>query len=111
MSEPNETAEPSGASGGSMAKHDGSPEPTAHLPGTAHAGCRSRDSDAGTGDTIGRWIPVTERLPDGNVYVIARCRGGQAMEYLYANGRFIRHCEERSVTHWQYFPEPPQDDE
>ena len=31
--------------------HDGSPEPTAHLPTTDHAGGRSRESDAGTGDT------------------------------------------------------------
>jgi hypothetical protein len=34
------------------AKHDGSPEPTAQMPITVHAGCRSRESDAGTGDTL-----------------------------------------------------------
>ena len=76
MTDEKNSAEPSGASGGSMA-----------------------------------WIPVTERLPGRNVHVIARCRGGQAMEYLYADGRFFRHGEERRVTHWQHFPEPPQDDE
>jgi hypothetical protein len=42
------------ASLGSVTKHDGSPEPTAHLPNTVHAGCRSRESDAGTGDIVER---------------------------------------------------------
>jgi hypothetical protein len=40
------------ASLGSIAKHDGSPEPKAHLPNTVHAGCRSCESDAGTGDIV-----------------------------------------------------------
>ena len=64
-------------------------------------------SPASTGSLA--WIPVTERRPDRNIHVIARCRGGQAMEYLYADGGFFRHGEQRRVTHWQHFPEPPQD--
>ena len=53
------------------AKHDGSPEPKAQLPNTVHAGCRSRESDAGTGDIVEqRWIPVDERLPDEGVDVL-----------------------------------------
>jgi hypothetical protein len=47
-----ETRDPA-ASLGSIAKHDGSPEPKAHLPNTVHAGCRSCESDAGTGDIVG----------------------------------------------------------
>jgi hypothetical protein len=39
--------------------NDGSPEPKAHLPNTVHAGCRSCESDAGTGDILAdarKWL-------------------------------------------------------
>lgn len=53
------------ASTGSLAnhhtKHDGSPEPTAHLPNTVHAGCRSRESDAGTGNTLKMYATSPDR--------------------------------------------------
>lgn len=56
----------SAASAGSMAnsqtKHDGSPEPTAHLPNTVHAGCRSRESDAGTGALLDEIATLAEEV-------------------------------------------------
>jgi hypothetical protein len=55
------------------------------------------------------WIPVGERLPERTCHVIARCRGGQAMEYVHAGGEFTRHGEKRNVTHWMPLPEPPTD--
>ena len=50
----NDEARDPAASLGSIAKHDGSPEPKAHLPNTVHAGCRSCESDAGAGDIVDR---------------------------------------------------------
>ena len=54
-----------------------------------------------------QWIPVSERLPERPDYVIARCRGRRAMEYLYAEGVFRRHGEIRDVTHWMPLPSCP----
>ena len=50
MTDANEQSIPSRGS----TEHHGSPEPTAHLPNTVDAGCRSRESDAGTGDIMDR---------------------------------------------------------
>ena len=101
-------------------KHDGSPEPTAHLPHTVHAGCRSRESDAGTGDTIGRWIPVTERLPPEGVDVlvsspcpnsdtpnidIASWGNEGAREPVWREAD----CGRIWPTHWMPLPAPPTD--
>lgn len=44
------------------AKHDGLPEPTAHLPNTVHAGCRSRESDAGTGALLDEIATLAEEV-------------------------------------------------
>lgn len=120
MDNTNETTEPSGASGGSLAKHDGSPEPTAHLPDTVHAVCRSRDSDAGTGSTIGRWIPVTERLPDEGqeVLVASPCPNSATPNIDIASWSEEGQqwpvwreadCGHIEPTHWMPLPAPPTD--
>ena len=105
-----DTNERSVASAGSLAKHDGSPEPKAHLPHTVHAGCRSRESDAGTGDTIGRWIPVTERLPPGDVRVLIWC--GNFVDVATLNWKYGWMYDDYGSpepTHWLPLPAPPTD--
>lgn len=107
----------SAASAGSMAnrqtKHDGSPEPTAHLPNTVHAGSRSRESDAGTGDIVEqRWIPVTERLPPGGVRVLIWCGPGTFVDFATLDWKYGWHYDDYGSpepTHWMPLPAPPTD--
>ena len=93
-------------------KHDGSPEPTAHLPNTVHAGCRSRESDTGTGNAIGRWIPASDMLPKEGESVIAvvldrsreLCWNGRYWIYPASGER-----EDCGVAYWMPLPAPPAD--
>lgn len=48
--------------GPEAAKHDGLPEPKAQLPNTVHAGCRSRESDAGTGALLDEIATLSEEV-------------------------------------------------
>lgn len=45
-----------------ISRHDGSPEPKAHLPNTVHAECRNRDSDAGTGELLDEIATLGEEI-------------------------------------------------
>jgi len=77
------------ASLGSIAKHDGSPEPKAHLPNTVHAGCRSCESDAGTGDIVGdllvRLGSDSERLKKEveHLVTLSVCDGSMAFGWRF----------------------------
>ena len=93
-------------------KHDGSPEPKAQLPNTVHAGCRSRESDAGTGDIVQqRWISVTERLPENDVEVLAFTIFTFMASYDHERREWrTSDCALLpGVTHWMPLPAPPTD--
>lgn len=96
-------------------KHDGSPEPTAHLPNTVHAGCRSRESDAGTGDIVeNRWISVTDRLPEEGVEVLVWLGDEMATAKHIGEGYWfvpkVRvSAKSPDPTHWMPLPAPPTD--
>lgn len=77
-----------------------------------------------TGNNVGRWIPVTERLPDeelwayqerygqDNMEVLVMIKGAKAATTLYydADGDFSDdNGDTWLVTHWQPMPEPPED--
>lgn len=62
-----------------------------------------------------RWIPVTERLPEGNNYVMVYSpKAGKACYGFYAKetGRWIldrgHWGNDETVTHWQPLPEGPE---
>lgn len=69
-----------------------------------------------------RWIPVTERLPDGEVLALNNLKGSYGYhEYLIgyvgkdndSDSGFL--CESESViltnvTHWMPLPEPPKEE-
>ena len=57
-----------------------------------------------------RWIPVTERLPEGmkDVLVI-RAHGDPDIEFLFHDGTWVGDTEgKQDVTHWMPLPEPPK---
>ena len=74
------------------------------------------------GVTIQRWIPVTERLPEGDERVLILCKNG-AMFVGYCGKQYLDY-ERRwriktalnstkllnigRVTHWMPLPEPPK---
>ena len=60
----------------------------------------------------GKWIPVTERLPEKNTAVIAATDNGIVFQCLYAyDGWDLWEGNEVNVTHWMPLPEPPKEDE
>lgn len=63
-----------------------------------------------------QWIPVTERLPDANRYVLCFVLldggyEGQCIKttFHYGNGRFIKDKPTDRITHWMPLPEPPKE--
>ena len=53
-----------------------------------------------------RWIPVTERLPEGGVYVLAYSADDDYM-CVEARHKFAAF----QITHWMPLPEPPKEEE
>ena len=65
------------------------------------------------GVTMQKWIPVTERLPNYNTFVIVFAEGivGEAVlddaNYWYWAGT-DEYASKIKVTHWMPLPEPPK---
>ena len=64
-----------------------------------------------TQDSVNRWIPCSERLPEEETYVIAVI-DGCSREVFYSDSSFIgsnfyRNADE--VTYWMPKPEPPKE--
>jgi hypothetical protein len=55
-------------------------------------------------DAMGEWIPVSERLPDEEVRVLAT-DGTDVFDSEYMSGNW-EWCAD--VTHWMPLPEPPE---
>ena len=64
-----------------------------------------------TDNNVGKWIPVTERLPEKNgsylVYVY-----GEVTEMDCWHGKWHRLRDDytKAVTHWMPLPEPPKEE-
>ena len=69
----------------------------------------------GKKDAIPKWIPVSERLPKYNTFVIVFAEGivGEAVlddaDYWYWAGS-DEYASQINVTHWMPLPEPPKED-
>lgn len=86
--------------------------------GTAAAGNRAV-YERGKSDAAPEWIPVTERLPDFGVDVLANDDGGTVLILCRGSNPFDRDPEKwrweaeefslepSEVTHWMPVPEPP----
>ena len=64
------------------------------------------------GVTAQQWIPVTERLPDNDTYILVTTDGVAASAYWH-NDRFYAFTASGvatvgCVTHWMPLPEPPK---
>jgi hypothetical protein len=62
---------------------------------------------------VGKWIPVTERLPDNNAYINVTTDGVVVQAYWH-NDRFyaftaVGVATVGGVTHWMPLPEPPKE--
>lgn len=62
-----------------------------------------------------RWTPVSERLPEEGVPVLALCQSGgyqfQSVCYWHGGWRAAESgapCDAVKITHWQPLPEPPK---
>jgi hypothetical protein len=113
MSEPKKTAEPSGASGGSLANR------------TSQRNDEAADIMAqGIAEMLRiaaepAWIPVTERLPDKNVNVIVFIPAAAEQTYIASlddGGMWFSSDptadayslgEDGAPTHWMPLPAPP----
>ena len=68
------------------------------------------------GVTLQKWIPVTERLPEGMDWVACACKDGEIriLCYDYIMDDWDIHDRPNScyakgfVTHWMPLPEPPK---
>lgn len=69
------------------------------------------------GVTIQKWTPVTERLPEAFLAVLAYCPNGGNIYGVYLNARSEWHffdetvagaVLQNAVTHWMPLPEPPK---
>ena len=68
------------------------------------------------GVTIKKWIPVTERLPEGMDWVLCACKDGEIRILCYdyimddwdIHGRPNSCYAKGFVTHWMPLPEPPK---
>ena len=61
----------------------------------------------------GRWIPITERMPEENgAYLVATERGGVFITHYSKRGqRFSISRLGSDVTHWQERPMPPKEED
>ena len=60
----------------------------------------------------GKWIPVTERLPERNNSVIAATDNGIVFQCVYAyDGWDLWEGNTVNITHWMQLPEPPKEGE
>jgi hypothetical protein len=59
------------------------------------------------GVTVQEWIPVSERLPEDGVQVLACTKHGKAFSAHCERGRF-RVSGSVTVTHWMPLPQPPK---
>lgn len=55
----------------------------------------------------GRWIPVSERMPEGGVDVLAYCDGSFYVGYT-DGGQWQDEENFRDCEYWMPLPEPPQ---
>ena len=69
------------------------------------------------GVTINQWIPVTERLPEPNKWVLCACRANIIEVLRYDNTTddwdtsIPNRCYMKGfVTHWMPLPEPPEEE-
>lgn len=54
-----------------------------------------------------RWIPVEERMPEKNTWVLAYCKyKGHVVDYVDINGLWSY----GNVTHWLPLPVPPKEE-
>ena len=54
------------------------------------------------------WIPVTERLPEGNTDVLTFRKAGISVECRWSNYWDFDEFSDYPVTHWMPPPEPPK---
>ena len=63
------------------------------------------------GVTVQRWIPVTERLPESDVFVLG-CSEGVLVFFGFLKAKkwydLVFECQVLGVTHWMPMPEPPR---
>jgi hypothetical protein len=59
------------------------------------------------GVTVQEWIPVSERLPEDGVQVLACTKHGKAFSAHCERGKF-RASGSVTVTHWMPLPQPPK---
>ena len=64
---------------------------------------------------VGKWIPVTERLPEEYTRVIGFMAWKSMTAIEYQNGKWysIDHLEplpDEAVTHWMPLPQPPKEE-
>ena len=61
----------------------------------------------------GKWIPVTERLPEQYESVVAWTMYGEMGEVEHDGSHFLWAYDNdfAAVTHWMPFPEPPKEGE
>lgn len=69
-----------------------------------------------TDTNVGKWIPVTERLPEEYTRVIGFMAWKAMTAIEYQNGKWysIDHLEplpDEAITHWMPLPEPPKEEE
>lgn len=60
----------------------------------------------------GRWIPITERMPEENgAYLVATERGGVLITHYWKDGqRFSTTRSRCAITHWRERPRPPKEE-
>ncbi len=65
-----------------------------------------------TDTNVGKWIPVTEKLPKKCQYYLVTDWGGVEEAYYNSEGVwFSRHDDKlKAVTHWTPLPEPPKEE-
>ena len=72
------------------------------------------------GVTVQKWIPVTERLPEGRRFLVTDIDGYVGEAYMH-EGKIYWMCDDYDdfwadvhtvdVTHWMPLPEPPKTSE
>jgi hypothetical protein len=57
-----------------------------------------------------RWIPVSERLPEGRTVLVFKKDGSISIDTTYIDGGnyFWWESGQSKVTHWMPLPEPPE---